>query len=65
MISGLVSLCDELSYDLEMLEFVEREVGFVVASARAIVDGRKQEKTDLVTREALEEAAKANGILEE
>ena len=67
MIQRLVSLCDENGFDLEMMEFVEREVGFLVAMARGIVDGRKIQRDASVsfTRDAVIESAEKNGLLSE
>ena len=66
VIQRLVSLCDENGFDLEMMEFVEREVGFLVAMARGIVDGRKTQREQDIsfTREAVIESAEKNGLLE-
>ena len=66
MIQRLVSLCDENGFDLEMMEFVEREVGFLVAMARGIVDGRKTQREQDIsfTREAVIESAEKNGLME-
>jgi hypothetical protein len=49
-----------------MMEFVEREVGFLVAMARGIVDGRKTQREQDIsfTREAVIESAEKNGLLE-
>lgn len=65
MIRGLVALCDEHGFHLEMMEFVEREVGFLVASAREICDLRKAERSAGFSREELEKAAIDNGLLED
>lgn len=65
MIRSLVSLCDENAFHIEMMELVEREVGFLIASAREIVDQRKTERSIGFSREELEQAAIDNGLMEE
>lgn len=65
VIRGLVSLCDEHGFHLEMMEFVEREAGFLIASAREIVDMRKEARAAGFSREELEKAAIDNGLMEE
>ena len=65
VIRSLVSLCDEHGFHLEMMEFVEREVGFLVASAREICDLRKAERSAGFSREELEQAAIDNGLMED
>jgi hypothetical protein len=67
VIQNLVSLCDVNGFDLEMMEIVEREVGFLIAMARGIVDGRKSQREHVTsfTREAVIESAEKNGLLSE
>lgn len=48
-----------------MMEFVERELGFLIASAREIVEMRKTDRELGFTRAELEQAAKDNGLMEE
>jgi len=65
VIRGLVAFCDEHAIDLEMMEFIEREIGFIIASAREIVDTRKTQRESELTVDAVVSAAKKNGLLVE
>lgn len=65
VMSSLVKLCDENELDIEMMEFIERESGFLIAMGRQIVDERKAQRSTGFSREELEAAAKANGLMEE
>jgi len=50
-----------------MMEFVEREVGFLVAMARSIVDERKTQRAESArpfSAESMIDAAEKNGILQ-
>jgi len=48
-----------------MMEFIEREIGFIIASAREIVDTRKTQRESELTVDAVVSAAKKNGLLVE
>lgn len=64
----LVQFCSERSIDLETMEFVEREIGFLIAMARQIIEGRKhapEAAAVAFTPEQLEEAARNNGLFVE
>lgn len=64
----LAKLCDENELDIEMMEFIDREHGFLIAMARQIVDERKAKREAgnvSLNREALEETAKKYGLMEE
>lgn len=67
VINRLVQLCDENDYHLRMMEFIDREISFLIAMARSIVDGRKAQRSGAVpfTADEMVEAAKDNGLFEE
>lgn len=51
--------------DLEAMEFIEREIGFLLSSAREIVDARKAAREAAGVsfgREEIVAAAEANGL---
>lgn len=66
MVTRLVTICDEHGLHLKMMEHVEREIGFLLASAREIVDQRKAAREGVsFTKEAVVAAAEKNGLLED
>ena len=65
VMSSLVKLCDDNDLDIELMEHIEREIGFLMAMARQIVDERKAARTPGFTREELEKAAVENGLMGE
>jgi hypothetical protein len=65
VINRLVAICDEYGMDLEAMEFIEREIGFLLSSAREIVDARKAAREAAgvgFSREQIVAAAEANGL---
>lgn len=65
VINRLVAICDEYGMDLEAMEFIEREIGFLLSSAREIVDARKAAREAAGVsfgREEIVAAAEANGL---
>lgn len=66
MVTRFVQFCDENGFNLTAMEFIDREIGFIIAMARQIIDARKKEReTTGLSREAIEEAARENGLLVE
>lgn len=68
MVTRLVQFCSDKRIDLETMEFVEREIGFLIAMARQIIDGRKREPEAVAagfTPEEIESAAKEHGLFVE
>jgi hypothetical protein len=66
VVTRFVQFCDENGFNLTAMEFIDREIGFIIAMARQIIDARKKEReTTSLSREAIEEAARENGLLVE
>lgn len=65
VVTRLVQFCSENGADLECMELVEREIGFLVAMSRQIIEARKRETERELTPEQIENAARKHGLLDE